>query len=205
MDKYITEQERFWAGEFGKEYIKRNDSKELLATKIALYSKVLGFTKDIKSCIEFGSNIGLNLKAIHSLLPNCELSAIEINQSAVEELNKISNIKVYNQSILEFKVDYQRDLSIVAGVLIHINPDVLPMVYDILYKSSRKYILVAEYYNPTPVEIEYRGNKGKLFKRDFAGEIMDKYPDLRLLEYGFIYHRDNVFPQDDFTWFLLSK
>jgi spore coat polysaccharide biosynthesis protein SpsF len=55
------------------------------------------------------------------------------------------------------------------------------------------------------MEINYRGNTGKLFKRDFAGEIMEKYKDLELVDYGFIYHRDNIFAGDDFTWFLLEK
>ncbi|MGE5403941.1 MAG: pseudaminic acid biosynthesis-associated methylase, partial [Candidatus Saccharibacteria bacterium] len=66
-------------------------------------------------------------------------------------------------------------------------------------------IIVAEYYNPTPVEIQYRGHANKLFKRDFAGEMMDKYTDLKLVKYGFAYHRDPNFPQDDITWMLLEK
>ncbi len=205
MNKYMTEQEEFWAGKFWDEYINKNDSQELLTTKIAFYAKILSFTQGITSCLELGSNIGLNLKAINTLIPQCELSAVEINAKAVEQLQKVGNIKVYHQSILELDVDYQRDFVIVSGVLIHMNPKVLPKVYDILYKSSKKYILIAEYYNPTPVEVEYRGNKGKLFKRDFAGEMLDRYTDLRIIQYGFIYHKDNIFPQDDFTWFLLSK
>ena len=34
---------------------------------------------------------------------------------------------------------------------------------------------------------------------------MDKYPDLKLVDYGFRYHRDNMFPMDDSTWFILEK
>ena len=205
MCKYMTEQEKFWAGKFGDDYIERNNSQELLARKIAFYSKVLTFTNGVNSCIELGANIGINLKAIRTLIPNCELSAIEINSKAVKMLSKIENVKIYHQSILDFKVDYPRDISIASGILIHINPKFLDNVYDILYNSSRKYILISEYYNPTPIEVKYRGNVGKLFKRDFAGEILDKYSDLKLINYGFVYHRDNVFPQDDITWFLLSK
>ena len=114
-------------------------------------------------------------------------------------------IKVYNMSILDFIVDYQRDFVFTSGVLIHINPDELPAVYKLLYETSKKYILINEYYNPSPVEVKYRGNESVLFKRDFAGEIMDKYPDLQLIDYGFVYHRDYVFPSDDSTWFLLKK
>lgn len=91
------------------------------------------------------------------------------------------------------------------GVLIHINPDMLQKVYDKLYGCTSKYLLIAEYYNPKPVAIDYRGHENKLFKRDFAGELMDKFSDLTLRDYGFIYHRDPSFPQDDVTWFLLEK
>lgn len=69
-------------------------------------------------------------------------------------------------------------------------------VYD--FKREKQYDL-------TLVNVTYRGYDGQLCKRDFAGEMLDKYPDLRLLDYGFIYHRDSVFPMDDFNWFLLEK
>jgi spore coat polysaccharide biosynthesis protein SpsF len=64
--------------------------------------------------------------------------------------------------------------------------------------------MVCEYYNPTPVSIGYRGHEDRLFKRDFAGELIDLY-GLKLIDYGFIYHRDPVAPQDDATWFLMQK
>jgi spore coat polysaccharide biosynthesis protein SpsF len=63
---------------------------------------------------------------------------------------------------------------------------------------------LAEYYSPSRVEIKYRGHKNKLFKRDFAGEMLDQFSDLSLTDYGFVYHRDE-FPQDDINWFLLEK
>lgn len=202
---YKTEQENFWATEFGDEYIVRNDDLQIIAGNINLFSKILCQTTNIKSVIEFGSNIGNNLKAIKALIPDSTMSAVEINKKAVEILEKEQQVKVYAQSILDFKPDSSWDLSFVKGVLIHINPAELQNVYEKLYASSKKYILIAEYYNPSPVTIPYRGHSDRLFKRDFAGEIMDKYPDLKLVDYGFSYHRDNNFPQDDITWFLLEK
>ena len=89
--------------------------------------------------------------------------------------------------------------------MIHINPNELNDVYSKLYESSKRYICIVEYYNPTPVTVNYRGNEKLLFKRDFAGEFMDKYSDCKLIDYGFCYHRDNNFMQDDITWFLLEK
>ncbi len=134
----------------------------------------------------------MNLKALHQLLPEIELSGIEINKKAHDQL-------------IHFKVDYQRELSLIKGVFIHINPDELQDVYQKLYEASSKYIVIAKYYNPTPVELSYRGHSGKLFKRDFADEFLKKFQGVRLLNYGFAYHGDYLFPQDDITWFLLKK
>ena len=203
--KYKTNQEEFWSGEFGNQYIDRNMSAQLLASNIHFFSKIFQSIEPIKSLIELGSNIGMNLKAIKQLLPSAELSGVEINQKAYEELIELEGVKGYHTSILDFSTDYKRDFSLIKGVLIHINPDELPTVYQRLYDVSSKYICIAEYYNPSPVELSYRGHSGKLFKRDFAGELMKKFPDLKLINYGFVYHKDNLFPQDDITWFLLKK
>ncbi|MCX6780468.1 MAG: pseudaminic acid biosynthesis-associated methylase, partial [Candidatus Magasanikbacteria bacterium] len=115
--------------------------------------------------------------------------------------------EVYLSSILDLNPEKhgQYDFIFTKGVLIHINPDELNKVYDTMYKLSKEYICVAEYYNPSPVSVEYRGEKNKLFKRDFAGEMLDKYSDLKLVDYGFKYRKDDNFPQDDITWFLLKK
>lgn len=202
---YRTEQEKFWVGEFGDSYISRNEGKDAVAANVALFAKVLRATRSVKSAIEFGANIGLNLQALRALAPDIELSGIEINRKAAAELDKLGDIKVYPQSILDFQCDYARDLVLIKGVLIHINPDCLSQVYDLLYGASARYICIAEYYNPAPVEVPYRGNREKLFKRDFAGEMLDRFPDLRLVDYAFVYHRDLHFPQDDITWFMLEK
>ena len=157
------------------------------------------------SVLELGTNVGLNLKAIRALLPEASLSGVEINQKAASELKAWGHAEVYNQSLLDFVSDKLWDLAFTKGVLIHMPPERLPDAYDALYNSSSRYICVAEYYNPTPMTIEYRGNEDKLFKRDFAGELMDRFPALRLIEYGFVWKRDPVFPADDVTWFLLEK
>lgn len=204
-NSYKTPQEEFWAGEFGDEYSKRNVGDQWIANNIALFSKVISRTRQVHSVIEFGANIGLNLRAIKNLLPKSELSAIEINQAAVGELEKLGEVKVYHQSILDFAPARTWDLVLIKGVLIHTNPDLLPDIYDNLYHSCGRYLCVVEYYNPTPVSVNYRGHTERLFKRDFAGEMLDRFKDLVLVDYGFVYHRDSNAPQDDCTWFLMEK
>ncbi|MDH5368431.1 MAG: pseudaminic acid biosynthesis-associated methylase [Gammaproteobacteria bacterium] len=205
-ETFKTEQEEFWAGEFGSEYIDRNDNAQILASKLYLYSKALKQAGSISSCLEFGANIGMNLKALQNLYPDIHLKAVEINPDAVKRLhNLIGENNVFEGSITDYPITEKVELSLIRGVLIHINPEMLPLVYEKLYEASNRYIFVGEYYNPSPVAVSYRGHEERLFKRDFAGEMLDKYPDLKLIDYGFVYHRDPVYPDDDITWFLMEK
>ena len=203
---YKTEQEAFWAGDFGTQYSQRNQGDTLLASNLNFFSKALQQAHGLNTCIEFGANIGMNLKALKLLYPQQEQNGIEINADAAAELTKvISPAHVYQGSILDFVPHKTWDLALIKGVLIHINPDELPGVYDKLVLTCGKYLLVAEYYNPSPVTITYREHSDRLFKRDFAGEIMDRHPQMALVDYGFAYHRDPSFPQDDITWFLMER
>ncbi len=200
-----SEQEKFWAGTFGDEYIDRNKSRVLRESNEALFARILSRTEHVGSVLELGANIGLNLMAIRQPLPGVELSAVEINEKAVSRLRELEGIEVHAMSIMDFKPVRQWNFVLVKTVLIHMPPETLPTVYDLLYSASDRYVCMVEYYNPTPVEIVYRGHEHKLFKRDFAGEFADRFDDVRLVDYGFVYHRDPRFPQDDVTWFLFDK
>lgn len=203
---FKTEQEKFWAGDFGTEYISRNEGLELLASNLKFFSKTLAQAGKISSCLEFGANIGMNFKALKLLYPRMSFQGIEINKVAAKILAKLIGEKnVFIGSIFDYKGKTKADLVLIKGVLIHTNPTKLDLVYKKLYQASSNFILVCEYYNPSPTTIVYRGHTDRLFKRDFAGEMLDKYPDLKLVDYGFAYRRDAASPQDDITWFLLKK
>jgi pseudaminic acid biosynthesis-associated methylase len=205
MTNLKTDQEKFWAGEFGTDYISRNQGDRLLASNLNFFSKALRQAQSPKSCIEFGANIGMNLKALKMLYPGQEQHAIEINSNAAAQLaDVVSKSNIINNSIIGFQPSRSWDLVLIKGVLIHINPDHLSEVYDSLIASCSRYLLVAEYYNPTPMVIPYRGHNDRLFKRDFVGEILARHQKMVLVDYGFAYNRDPNFPQDDITWFLLE-
>lgn len=203
---FKTEQENFWAGDFGTKYISRNESQELLASNINFFSKTLSNAYKISSCLEFGANVGMNYKALKLLYPNIEFRGVEINTRAAKILSKLIGKKnVFQCSAFEYKTGKTAELVLVKGFLIHLNPDKLDLMYKKIYTNSSKYILICEYYNPSPVCVSYRGHTDRLFKRDFAGEMLEKYPNLKLVDYGFSYRRDPSFPQDDINWFLLKK
>lgn len=206
MVRKETSHETFWKGDFGNKYTDRNRGGErMISCRVVNLAKCLARADYIASSLELGSNIGYNEIALQRLYPDIEMEAVEINKNAAEECSKIKNVIVHNDSIYDFKTEKRFDLTFMLGVLIYIDSDRLDEVYNKLYLYSKKYILIFEYYNPVPIDVNYRGFDGQMCKRDFAGEMLERYPDLDLLDYGFIYHRDKAFPMDDFNWFLLQK
>ncbi len=202
---FQTEQERFWTGSFGDEYTDRNQGEHIVTSNLALFARILKSAPDVKSIVELGCNIGLNLQALKRINAGFELCGYEINETAASTARALEIANIVQGTILEdLAAGRTYDLAFTKTVLIHINPGKLDQVYRNLHALSSRYVLVCEYYNPSPMVVTYRGNEDRLFKRDFAGEIMDKF-GMRLLDYGFVYHRDNYFPQDDITWFLLEK
>lgn len=165
---------------------------------------MLSRADSIHSVIEYGCNVGLNLIALKRLLPAADLTGIEINARAASRAEQLG-FSILRRSILGYRADRHFDLVLISGVLIHIDPAHLEDAYDALYSACARYLCIAEYYNPTPVEAPYRGHRDRLFKRDWAGEVLDRFSDLHLLDYGFVYHGAKQFALDDVTWFLLER
>ena len=72
-----------------------------------------------------------------------------------------------------------------------------------MYRVSNRYIVCIEYFSDKPEEIEYRGQSGMLWKRDFGSFWMEQHPDLKLLDYGFFWRRATGL--DNLTWWLWEK
>lgn len=204
-----TIQGKLWKDQiWGKQYILRNNSNQIRSSNVVLFAKIFrSINQPIESVFEIGSNIGLNLDAINILDNKIRIDCLEINVDAFNIVKSKPHVKnAYNDSILTFEPNkgLVYDLVFTKGVLIHINPQELSKVYEKIHSLSKKFVLFVEYYNPTPVVVNYRGLNDVLFKRDFAGEFLDKFPSAKLIDYGFVYHRDNCFSQDDATWFLIE-
>lgn len=203
---FNTDQEEFWAGAFGNDYVARNQGATLLAANLNFFSRALQSAGRIGSCVELGANVGMNLRALQLLYPGIALRGVEINLQAARMLAEyLGPENVYEGSIFDWPGAESAELALVKGVLIHIDPKMLGAAYRKLYEASRRWVLVCEYYNPSPMSIPYRGHSDRLFKRDFAGDMLDTFSDLRLVDYGFVYRRDPAFPLDDVTWFLMEK
>ncbi len=207
MESFTTSQEEFWAGSFGHAYRERNRGPRLVAANLALFARVFAGKIPPESVIELGANIGMNLRALGLLFPGLQMSAIEINAEAANELSEsVDEVQIFRESILNWKPMFGRwDLVLVKGVLIHLNPDFLPGVYKKMATASARHVLICEYFNPEPVEVPYRGHSDRLYKRDWCSEFLASAPEFRLVDYGFVYRHDPAFSDDDFNWFLLER
>jgi len=207
----MSAQEEFWRGDFGNEYTERCIGKDLVANNIEFFRRSIRELLNVpfhNSVIEFGANRGLNIKALELLgFDVDEITAVEINAKACDELRKIDGLKVVESSIYGYDGDKKYDLVISKGLLIHIHPNDLHNVYGALYNSAKVggHILVAEYFAPKTTEVLYRGNDNRLWRGDFAGDMLGLYSDLKLVDYGFISRRDPIAPQDDLNWWLLKR
>ena len=85
---FKTEQESFWEGKFGDDYIKRNNEAIMVESNINFFNLSFKKADDIRTCIEYGANIGLNLKALKNIYPHLKIKGKKINKKACEELGK---------------------------------------------------------------------------------------------------------------------
>jgi hypothetical protein len=108
---FATAQEEFWAGDFGTEYVRRNPADSHLAANVALLERALRRAGDIADCIEFGANVGINLRALQMLRPRLTPHAVEINRAAAEQLTSVIPAEnIHCVSVLDFEPPRTFDL-----------------------------------------------------------------------------------------------
>lgn len=209
MDR-VSQQQNFWKNIYSKEYIERNphtDQQLGLKAWSKMLDKIDIIDGGVKNILECGSNIGRNIALLNLLFPGANKSIIELSEDAFEIVTKSFILdKAQNCSIVS--ADFASasfDLVYISGVLIHVHPDDVLANLAKMYEWSNKYILINEYFNRTPVMLEYRGEKDKLFKSDFGKTFMQNF-DVKLVDYGFLwgYEYDNG-GFDDTTFWLLKK
>ena len=199
-----SHQQNLWSGEFGTDYISRNTDNALHYSNVNFFSNVLAAMRTPpESVLELGANVGMNYLALAACLGDFAYTGVEINPDAHRALSKLP-IEAIQSPVESFETHQTWDLVLTKGLLIHLNPTVLQDIYMKMARFSARYVLIAEYFSPSPIGVSYRGQEDALFKRDFAGEMMDLVEQFELVDYKFVYSREK-FPQDDITWFLLEK
>ena len=197
----------FWASTYADEYIKKNSAFDNVLGAEAWGKMVNKIKGDVGNYLECGCNIGRNINQIQFILPAATPSIIEISEPAFKFVSTRHHFRnAFNGAILDSTFDSEEfDLVFTMAVLIHINPSQLVENMEKMFKYSKKYILIGEYFNRTPVSIEYQGEKEKLFKRDFGKLFMENF-SVKLVDYGFLWgHIYDKAGFDDITWWLFEK
>lgn len=161
----MNAQEQFWAGDPGKAYTDRNRVR--WRQRMPFWQRVDEIT-GARSYYEFGCNAGWNLSAIRAVNPTVAVSGHDINGDAISRatfagLDDVSLEKPGAQHWV-----YARELAFTAGVLIHIAPDNLRAFMQRVIDASCIWVLAVEYEAEAETEIEYRGQRGLLWKRPFG-------------------------------------
>lgn len=196
----------FWKDEYKEEYMKKNASFDTVRG-IEAWKKMLSKSENIKSIIECGCNIGRNIDFLQQIDPNFEISAIDVNETAINFVKNHYDISdTFVGRIEDSNFDKNHfDLVFTMGVLIHVDPEELYANAKKIVGMSKKFVLVGEYFNRTPTMITYQGKENLLFKRDFGSYFLENF-ELEVIDYGFLWGHfyDNA-GFDDFTWWLFKK
>lgn len=205
-----TKQIEFWRSEFGTKYMERSGNAitpEGTRRLMRDWGRILNHavTPYPSSALEVGCNIGRNLVVLSRFIQH--LSGIDPSSEAVSaaranELLADVDIREGHGLSLPYE-DSSFDLVFTSGVLIHVAPEELGRVVDEIVRVSRKYIICIEYFSHEPTEVEYHGRKGVLFKRDFGRFYFERYPNFRVLDYGFLWQP--IDSSDNSNWWLFAK
>jgi pseudaminic acid biosynthesis-associated methylase len=206
----MTKQLELWRSNFGWEYASRNNNQitpEDQRRLVKDWSKILNHavTPSPASVLEIGCSIGRNLVALRNLIS--EIYGIDPNTQAIELASEMlagSGVKVQEGNAFELPFeDHSIDLVFTSGVLIHIAPDDLPRATDEIMRVAKHYIVCIEYFSHKPEQVPYQGLEGFLFKRDFGRFYLERYPGLKVRDYGFLWQP--LDSSDNSNWWLFEK
>ena len=203
-----NEQANFWKKTYADEYLRKNDGFDhnLL---LEGWKTILKKLHPVGSILECGANIGRNIGALEILYPNAKMMAIEVSPAPIKVFReRFPHINIEESLIADSNLsDLSHDLVFTIGVLIHVHPDHLGETLERMFNLSSRYIVIGEYFNRTPVMVEYQGAKDKLFKRDFGKLVLETFRDrLTLVDYGFLWgHIYDAAGFDDITYWVFEK
>lgn len=200
-------QDTFWTEDYAKDYASKNSSFDNELGREGWSQMLSKAQLDIKTYLEVGCNIGRNIDQLSIFDPELKPSAIEISPPALDFVCSrhdlvhacCSPAQDANLAVSSF------ELVFTCGVLIHVPPVDLLTVMSKMFDWSSKYVLIAEYFNRTPVSIEYQGRQELLFKRDFGKLFVENFK-VKLVDNGFLWgHIYDSAGFDDITWWLFEK
>ena len=214
-----------WAGEFGNEYTTRNDidvSEIAIQKRVKFLEKCLtpiffGHEYDSDpeySCefphpaniLEVGIGTGLNWQHFSFLEPGDKVTGVDVNVPSLKHLDARFSAVGGDAANLPFR-DNQFDLVFTMGLLIHIPPHLIERVYSELWRVSKAFVVIAEYFSVQPNRVRYQKQFDLLWTRDYGKELMFNGEqggfEPKVVGYGC--ERKGMGGYDDLDYWILSK
>ncbi|OEE83866.1 hypothetical protein A1OQ_03720 [Enterovibrio norvegicus FF-162] len=152
--EFDTPQDKVWSTHHGFRYVTHHLGEDWKSTRIPYWKVILSNIDNCSSILEFGCNIGANLRAINTIDSSYSLNGIEINPFAVDQANRLQFVNATEGSIVTHDMGEKFDFVFSRGVLIHINRDELSKVFDNMVKHSNKYIMLFENFSEENSDLE---------------------------------------------------
>lgn len=169
-----------WSGSFGNQYHDR--CRVDVAARVPFWQSAIEFCTPA-TVFELGCGPGWNLHAIAQCAPNTDLYGTDLNLAAVNEARSAGlEVQHVTGSVAGLYSSGSMDLVFTAGCLIHVSPAQLEATMRALVDLSARWVIAIEYHAEEETEVEYRGVKGALWKRNYAKLYQDM--GLRLVSIG---------------------
>lgn len=197
----MNKQEEFWMGPYGTKWAQNlrtmNSAYEHWEADSGVKLKDLlqEFFWDVPKdswILECGCGPGWVLKTLQDL-NFTDLIGCDINITAIDMAKQIhKGIKFYNQSIEDYlKYIGNFDLILTSAFLIHIHPDNLEKIMQLIYRRTDKYIFGRELSSEKPLDcpidnVNKREWKDQYWTRRFKDKWLELYPDLKVVKYKLI-------------------
>ena len=195
----MNEQEVFWSGPEGTSYIKRNfNINNRYQERFSFFNLFKTFNDKNINILEVGCNCGINLQILKDLNFK-NLNGIDINKNAILEAKKrMPEYNFYEGSIFNLPFeDNSFDLVFTSGVLIHQDPDSsLQESMKEINRCAKTYIIGLEDYSSCFAGRSYRGKNNFYWSGPFKEKYISLFPELNLLESGFIKDRDSTLQRE---------
>lgn len=199
-----TRQLEMWQSDFGKAYTDRNpqSGEEMDSALGAYYAGVKKsdlFRRFLSEerfpsgrVLEVGCNVGAQLEILQRVNPRLELYGIEPQTYALELARKKgSGVRYFHGTAFDIQFDSNFfDVVMTTGLLIHIHPVDLPEALAEIYRCSRRYIFLHEYFSEKPCQIQYNGHDGLLWKMDYTERYLEQFPGLAVVDLLYLRYPD---------------
>jgi pseudaminic acid biosynthesis-associated methylase len=190
-----------WQGEFGRAYTERNVLDR--RTRAPAFREMLAGLA-LTRVLEVGCNRGHNLATLAEELGIAQVLGVEPGEHALQLARAASpraSALAGRAEALPFR-DAWFDLVFTCGVLIHVPPAGLDAALAEIVRCSRRYVLAIEYFAESEEQVEYRGHRELLWKRNYAAEYLRRNPNLHVLRQGYWDRADGF---DRSHWWLMER